>query len=96
MAGTRCLVEIIQKGQHGLSLRALEALFLDKKLITSNPEIAKEPFYRPENIYICSNFENLEFEKKRVLDFLNTPQLEIPEEIKQKYLFSNWFAHFIN
>ena len=96
VAGTRCLVEIIQKGQHGLSLRALEALFLDKKLITSNPEIAKEPFYRPENIYICSNFENLEFEKKRVLDFLNTPQLEIPEEIKQKYLFSNWFAHFIN
>lgn len=46
------LVEINRPGQIGLTLRALEALFYNKKLITTNLEINKLPFYDQDRIFI--------------------------------------------
>ncbi|MFI3384360.1 hypothetical protein V5G93_24160, partial [Escherichia albertii] len=46
----KCLLDINQSGQTGLTLRVLEALFFSKKLITNNPDIAKYNFYNPNNI----------------------------------------------
>jgi len=46
------LIEINRTGQTGLTLRALEALFFNKKLITTNNEIKKCDFYSPERIFI--------------------------------------------
>ncbi|MBR1658527.1 MAG: hypothetical protein IJ697_08695 [Synergistaceae bacterium] len=49
---TRCLVEILQNGQEGSSLRVKEALFLHKKLITNNRAIVDEWFYDKNNMYV--------------------------------------------
>ena len=40
LARTRCVIDICQGGQTGLTRRPLEALFYDKKLLTNNPQIA--------------------------------------------------------
>jgi len=77
---TRCVVDIPQKGQLGLTLRVLEALFFNKKLITTNVDICNYDFYNSANIFIWS-VDNL-LDLKR---FLETPYQSISDEIVFKY-----------
>ena len=44
--------EIVQPGQGGLTIRTLEALFYNKKLITNNESITEYDFYNADNIFI--------------------------------------------
>ena len=44
---TKCILEVMQKDGAGYTQRVCEAVCLDKKLITNNPEIDKAPFYNP-------------------------------------------------
>lgn len=57
---TKCLLEIMQGGGHGYTLRVCEAIMYDKKMITDNPEIANAPFYRPELISVFDGVENID------------------------------------
>lgn len=47
---TRCLLEIMQQGGSGYTLRMCEAIMLDKKLLTNNPAVTGAPYYSPERI----------------------------------------------
>ncbi len=49
---SRCLIEVLQKGQKGSTLRVMEALFYGKKLLTNNPDIVSEPYYDPQRIFV--------------------------------------------
>jgi len=86
---TRCLIDIVQNGQKGITLRPLEALALDKKLLTNNPEIKNYDFYRKENILILG-----EDDIDSVDEFLSTPLAAIDNEIKMKYDTSAWIKNF--
>lgn len=48
--GTRCMLEVMQTGGHGYTLRMMEAVAYNKKMITNNPEIHKAPFFSAELI----------------------------------------------
>lgn len=75
--------------QTGLSLRVMESLFHEKKLITSNKEIKKCDFYNKKNIFIIGidKWEKLN-------DFLNSEYEKVPEEILDYYDFENWIKRF--
>ncbi len=47
---TRCLLEIMQQGGNGYTLRMCEAIMLDKKLLTNNPAVTGAPYYSTERI----------------------------------------------
>ena len=81
-----------RKDQTGLTLRALEALFFRKKIITDNQDIKKYDFYNENNIYVLENRENeiTKDEQKRIEKFLNKEFIEISEKIKNKYTLENW------
>lgn len=49
---TKCLVEIMQEGAEGYSIRTNEAICLNKFLITNNKSIKNAPFYNPNYIQI--------------------------------------------
>ena len=49
---SRCVIDINQSNQTGLTRRPLEALFYNKKLITNNADIRRYNFYNPKNIFI--------------------------------------------
>lgn len=87
----KILVDFKAPVHNGLSFRAFEALGYRKKLITTNAEIKKYDFYRPENIFIWDG---------KTLDgiraFLNTPYREIPHEIREKYSFGNWIRYVLD
>ncbi|MEP9316788.1 hypothetical protein ABKS89_06625 [Pseudomonas sp. LABIM340] len=50
--GADVLVEVNQTGQAGYTLRVLETLFFDKKLLTTNARVKQESFYDPGRFFI--------------------------------------------
>ena len=59
---TKCIVEIMQEGQCGATLRYFEAVTMNKKLLTNNEHIVKFPFYNPKWMRIFKNVEDIDLE----------------------------------
>lgn len=77
----KVLCEIGQKGQTGLTIRALEALYFNKKLITTNSSIINEDFYNPKNILIITE----QTSEEDLRNFLNCPMSAVDVSIIHKY-----------
>ncbi|MBK5261008.1 MAG: hypothetical protein JJE17_00355 [Peptostreptococcaceae bacterium] len=62
-----CIIEIVNNGQVGCTMRTMEALCYGKKLLTNNAFIEKEEYYSPDFISIFSdaNHIDINFIKKR-------------------------------
>ena len=88
---SRSITEIVISGQEGLTLRAMESIFLKKKLITNNPEIRNKNIYNPNNIFILGK-DNL----KDLPSFLEKPYQDIDNKIVDSYIYSNWLKRLIN
>ena len=60
---TKCIVEINDPLQVGVTLRYLEALSFRKKLLTNNLNVKKEKFYNSDTMKIIENenFEKMDF-----------------------------------
>lgn len=86
---SRCLVEILQKGQSGMSVRALEALFFDRKLVTNNRAMAQADFYHPDNIFI-TGVDDI----SRLAEFIARPYRPVSPEIKREYDIRYWIRRF--
>lgn len=85
---SKCIVELNQKNQHGCSLRFMEALFFQKKLITNNVHITDDPYYDKKNMYIINHDDrNLE-------EFINKPYSSNDKNLDE-LIFSNWLKNFI-
>ncbi|MDW8851205.1 hypothetical protein SD960_13960 [Flavobacterium sp. MMLR14_040] len=82
---SKFLLDIHRKEQNGLTFRVFESLGLQKKLITTNPNIAHYDFYNPKNILIIDE-TNINFDT----EFFTSPYEPIPENIYTKYTIENW------
>lgn len=83
-----CIIDIVQEGQSGLTWRPFEALFYNKKLITTNTNIKEFDFYNKNNILV------LEDNYDEIKDFLALPYIQIDEKIKDGYRLEKWIANF--
>lgn len=88
-ANTSAILDVVQENQHGISLRPLEALFLNKKLITNNHTVLNMDFYEKENIFLLSK-QNM----SEILTFLKVPMKPVAETVKEKYSFKGWLNNF--
>lgn len=70
--------------QNGLTMRTFETLGSGLKLITTNKNIEKEPFFNKKNIIIIDR-DNLDLD----LNFFKKPFYN--DLILEKYSFENWF-----
>lgn len=86
---TNCLLELMQENQQGFTLRTVEAMFFNKKLITNNAYLGQCDFYDARNIYIWGQ------EKRNLIEFLQvgTGATWNPEIVK-RYSFEQWLANF--
>ena len=85
---SQILIDYYTDTTAGLSLRAMEALFFGKKLITNRPLMRSEDFYDSRNIYI------LDQEERTLAEFLAEPCVPVDPEIRDRYLLSNWLKRF--
>ena len=87
----RCLLEILQEGQSGVTLRTMEALFLHKKLITNNPHIVDYDFYTPNNILVFDRSTTAQ----EISDFLDRPMTAVSQTIIDQHEIRNWIKTFM-
>ena len=85
----KCIVDIVQKGQRGLTLRPIEALFYKKKLLTNNQAIRQCDFYNSQNIFIWG-----EDPLEQLPLFMETPFKEIEYNIVKQYDIIEWIKYF--
>ncbi len=86
---SRCVLDIVQEGQSGITLRPMEAMMNDKKLITNNLYIKEYDFYNPENIFILQE-RNI----SELADFVRKPVEPVTSDIKENYRFEKWAEGF--
>ncbi len=79
----KCIVEILQTGQSGMTLRPIEALFYNRKLLTNNQGVIDEEFYHPNNILVVQDIDTLSAVNLKY--FIDQPMVEINDNIKEKY-----------
>ena len=85
----KSILEINQDGQVGCTLRALEALFFRKKLITTNKNIVNEDFYNPNNIFVYGIDET-----KYLKEFIDSSYDNKSDIYKEKHTIEAWFMNF--
>lgn len=68
LSNSNCVLEILQEGQHGTSLRYMEAVCYNKKFLTNNSAIKHYPLYNPRYMKIFSKPEDIDIDwiKERV------------------------------
>jgi hypothetical protein len=87
---SRCLLEIVQANQAGITIRCLEALFFGKKLVTNNVHIKAEPFYDSRRIFILGDDH-----ESRLREFLTVPAPPLPAAALDPHVFTNWIRRFV-
>lgn len=85
---SKAVLDISKPGQIGMTYRAMEALFYDKKIVTNNTHYREFPFYSPESIYF------LEDGLEGLKDFIEAPEVKYDETIKDYYSIQNWLRRF--
>lgn len=82
---SKAIVDIERSIQSGLTMRSLETLGAQRKLLTTNAKIANYDFFDERNIAIIGR-------KRPVIpsDFLNTPFSPTPPAILEKYSIDSW------
>lgn len=82
------ILDILQDNQSGMSLRPLEAIHYQKKLITNDKGIGEERFYDSRNIY------SLENGLEGIRAFLESPYYELGQDVIRHYSFESWMSRF--
>lgn len=85
VCSSKAIIEINLEAQTGITLRALEALYFKKKLITNNENIMNFNFYKPENIFIVGKDDI-----NKLYEFVNSKWCDLPEDIYNQYSFEDW------
>ena len=89
IAKSKCLVDIVQEGQDGITLRPLEALAFKKKLITNNKKVRELDFYNPNNVFILGvdSMEKMEA-------FVHSDWADVDERIVKNHDVNSWVENF--
>ncbi len=87
MQNSISIVDIEFEGQNGLTIRTLETIGMQKKLITTNNNIKFYNFYDPSYIFILQkDLSNL----MELREFLDSPTDSIPKSILKMYSLQEW------
>lgn len=87
---SKVIVDLTREGQMGLTLRPLEALQFEKKLITDNKNIVNFEFYDKNNIFILG-MDN----EEKLYEFVQSPYIQVSNRYREKYYFENWLQRII-
>ena len=88
---SKAILDLMRVGQIGLSFRIFEAMAMEKKIVTNNPEIRNYNFYNPNNILVLEeDFSNLN------RDFFETPYEKLSKEIYDYYTLESWIDRVFN
>lgn len=82
---SRIVLDIQHPKQTGLTMRTIEMIGMNKKIITTNPAVKEYDFYNPNNIAVVDR-NDIRID----LDFLKSDYSPIPDVIYEKYSLQSW------
>lgn len=88
MASSKCILDIPNPNQTGLTMRTIEAMGVHSKLITTNKAIKKYDFYNKDNIFILDE----ESDSMNIQEFLLGKYSEVDENIIKEYDLEHWIS----
>ena len=91
---SKCILELQMEGQSGCTLRTLQSMFLNRKLITNNKDIVNYDFYNPNNIFVIENADDFKDRFNDILKFMRSPYQKLPDMVKNNYKFCKWLERF--
>ncbi len=89
---TNCVLEVQQKGATGYTLRTLEAITYNKKLLTNNVSIKDAPFYNDKYIQIFNEIECIDFSWVNQVENVNYQNTEQYKPRKLLEYIREYFA----
>lgn len=84
------VVDLLRPGQSGLTVRTLEALFYNKKLLTNNKSIQNYAFYSDSNVLIVDGKN-----EEKISKFLKTSKEDVDWKNKTPYTYEGWIQKFL-
>lgn len=90
-ADSRCVVDVENPGQNGLTMRCIEIIGLRRKLITTNKDIVNYDFYNPNNILVLDRKN-----PKVDMSFFDKPYEELTDKLYEKYSLRNWILEVLS
>ncbi|HFU4477075.1 TPA: hypothetical protein ACGPBA_001526 [Streptococcus suis] len=87
---SKCVVDIESSKQNGLTMRTIEMIGLEKKLITTNKDIVHYDFFNPANIMILDRNDPV-----IDLKFIDKPYIPLDEKIRTKYSLHDWILNVL-
>lgn len=87
---TKVVLDIQHPKQTGLTMRTIEMVGMNKKLITTNQSIRQYDFYNPTNIAIIDR-NRIEIPE----EFFTTSFKKVDDEIYMKYSLENWILEVL-
>jgi len=89
---SRAILDINYNDMYGQTLREIESLSLNRKLITDNIFVKERDYYNPDNVYII-DYSRPDF-LEGIKDFLEKPCVPIDENILKSYSVESWIQRF--
>lgn len=83
------IIDIKPVGQSGLTVRPMESIFFEKKLITTDQTISSEDFYYPQNVFIIGKDD-----ENYLKNFIDSPYFSLNKNIVANYDIDNWLKRF--
>lgn len=91
ICSSKAVLDIHHPQQTGLTMRTMEVLGCNRKLITTNAEVAKYDFYNSQNILIIDRSN-----PQIPIDFLQSNFIPIDETIYKRYSLDGWLNTIFN
>ena len=87
---SKVVIDYTHTGQTGYTMRTIECLGCQCKLITNNKQVLMADFYEPNNICV---YEDTIFEITD--EFLKTDFKQLPETVSNRYSLESWLLDII-
>jgi hypothetical protein len=90
LSQSKVVIDTPSPTQNGLTMRTIEALAANKKLITTNKQIEQEPFYSPNKILILDS----NFDEAQIMAFIKNDKTE---DVDMSGLYiTNWILKILS
>lgn len=82
------IIDIQHPNQSGLTMRTIELIGMEKKIVTTNKQVVEYDFYNSNNIKVVDR-KNVQLDDK----FLNSDYEKIPKKIYDSYSIDSWIKN---
>ena len=87
---SKAILNVALENQQGITVRDMESLFFDVKLLTTNNNIKNTDIYNTNNVYIIEDLS-----LKCLQQFMSLPHIPLSNEIKDLHTFDKYIEEIV-